>query len=117
MKKRRVAAVLAASMFIVAVGASIAYYNTKSFGFDEDAVILLQEEDGFTLFDYKVYYSDIEEFYNTSKEYMPDKAYSTDPHLATSLNDYINVINNIYSGVAGAEHKLYPQRSGSKTPA
>ena len=96
MKKRRLAAVFVAAMLIVAVGTSVAYYNTKSFGFDEDAVIFLQEEDGFTLFDYKVYYSDVEEFYKTTREYMPDEAYSTDPHLAPCFNDYINVINNIY---------------------
>ena len=97
MKKRRTAAVLVAAMLIVAVGTSVAYYNTKSFGFDEDAVIFLQEEDGFTLFDYKVYYNDVEEFYKTTREYMPDEAYSTDPHLVPCFNDYINVINNIYS--------------------
>lgn len=97
MRKNHTVLIVLIAILTVAVGASIAYYNTKSFGFDEDAVILLQEEDGFTLFDYKVYYSDIEAFYNTTKEYMPDEAYSTDPHLAPCFNDYINVINNIYN--------------------
>ena len=89
MKKHRVAAIVFIAILIVAAGASVAYYNTKSFGFDEDAVIFLQEEDGFTLFDYKVYYSDVEEFYDTTKEYLPDEAYSTDPHLVSHINDYI----------------------------
>ena len=89
MKKHRVAAIVFIAILIVAAGASVAYYNTKSFGFDEDAVIFLQEEDGFTLFDYKVYYSDVEEFYDTTKEYMPNEAYSTDPHLVSYINDYI----------------------------
>ena len=99
MRKHPVASVLLIAILIVAVGASVAYYNTKSFGFDEDAVIFQQEEDGFTLFDFKVYYNDTEEFYNESKRYMPEKAYSTDPHVVPYFNDYItdyiNVINNI----------------------
>lgn len=89
MKKHPVAAIVLIAILIVAAGASVAYYNTKSFGYDEDAVIFLQEEDGFTLFDYKVYYSDVEEFYETSKEYMPNEMYSTDPHLASHMPDYI----------------------------
>lgn len=87
MKKHPVAAILIIAILIVAAGASVAYYNTKSFGFDEDAVIFLQEDDGFTLFDYKVYYSDVEEFYETSKEYIPDEMYSTDPYLSETLHN------------------------------
>lgn len=90
MKKHPVAAIVILAILIVAAGASVAYYNTKSFGFDEDAVIFLQEDDGFTLFDYKVYYSDVEEFYENSKGYMPDEMYSTDPHLARHMPDYIS---------------------------
>ena len=89
MKKHPVAAIVFIAILIVTAGASVAYYNTKSFGFDEDAVIFLQEDDGFTLFDYKVYYSDVEEFYETSKGYMPDEMYSTDPHLVSQMKDYI----------------------------
>ena len=89
MKKHRVAAIVIIAILIVLAGSSVAYYNTKSFGFDEDAVIFLQEEDGFTLFDYKVYYSDVEEFYETSKKYMPDEVYSTDPHLLGNAYEYI----------------------------
>ena len=90
MKKHLVAVIMIIALLIVVSGASVAYYNTKSFGFDEDAVIFLQEEDGFTLFDYKIYYSDVEEFYETSKQYMPNEMYSTDPHLATHMPDYIS---------------------------
>jgi len=77
------------AILIVATGTSVAYYNTKSFGFDEDAVIFQEEEDGFTLFDYKIYYNDVERIYNSSKEYMPDKAYSTHPYLVVDINEFI----------------------------
>ena len=90
MKKHPVAAILLIAILIVAAGASVAYYNTKSFGFDEDAVIFLQEEDGFRLFDYKIYYSDVEELYETTKDYMPDEAYSTDHHVSKTLYEYVS---------------------------
>ena len=60
MKKHPVASIILVFVLIVSIGSSIAYYNTKSFGFDEDAVIFQQEEDGFTFFDYKIYYNDVE---------------------------------------------------------
>ncbi len=82
MKKHPVALILFLSALIVISGACVAYYNTKTFGFDEDAVIFTKDEDGFTLFDYKVYYKDVEELYEKSKKYMPDEAYSTNPYIA-----------------------------------
>ncbi len=89
MKKHPIASMLIIAILIVATGTSVAYYNTKSFGFDEDAVIFQEEEDGFTLFDYKIYYIDVERIYNRSKEYMPDKAYSTHPYLVVDINEFI----------------------------
>lgn len=89
MKKHPIASMLIIAILIVAAGASVAYYNTKSFGFDEDAVIFQQEEDGFTLFDYKIYYNDVEEIYRRSKDYIPDKAYSTLPYLVVDVSDFI----------------------------
>lgn len=89
MKKHPVAAVLFLSLLIVGAGATVAYYNTKTFGFDEDAVVFKREDDGITVFDYKVYYKDVEDFYEETKQYIPDKAYSTDPHIAVGLSDFI----------------------------
>ena len=89
MKKHPIASMLIIAILIVATGTSVAYYNTKSFGFDEDAVIFQEEEDGFTLFDYKIYYNDVERIYNRSKEYMPDKSYSTHPYLVVDINEFI----------------------------
>lgn len=95
MKKHPIFSVLVICGLILGVGCSVAYYNTKTFGFDEDAVIFSQQDDGFTLFDYKVYYDDVNDFYEKTQRYLPDKAYATDP----KLNDCIrklpiyNVIN------------------------
>lgn len=89
MKKHPVAFMIMVSVLIVSVGASVAYYNTKSLGFDEDAVIFKQEEDGITLFDYKIYYDDVEHIYNETKEYIPDRSYTLGPHIVDRFYEYI----------------------------
>lgn len=86
MKKHPVASIIIVCILIVSVGASIAYYNTKSFGFDEDAVIFKQEEDGITVFDYKIYYDDVEYIYNETKAYTPDYTYTLGPHIVDDLS-------------------------------
>lgn len=95
MKKHPVFSIMVICTLIVAAGCSVAYYNTKTFGFDEDAVIFSQQEDGFTLFDYKVYYNDINDFCETAGNYLPDKAYATDHSLSEFIRNLpiYNVIN------------------------
>ena len=92
MKKLSAVSIVFAAVLIVVIGASVAYYNTKSFGFDEDTVLFLQEDDGFTFFDYKVYYKDVEELYESTKEYMPETAYSTDPRPVSFYNDFTSYL-------------------------
>ncbi len=89
MKKHPVAIMVLVSVMIVSVGASVAYYNTKSFGFDEDTVIFKQEEDGITVFDYKIYYEDLKTYYTKSKKYIPDKTYSTGPYIVDEIGKLI----------------------------
>lgn len=89
MKKHPVAVMIFLSLLIVTAGSSVAYYNTKSFGFDEDAVIFLREQDGITVFDYKIYYDDLEHIYNETKKYIPEKVYTTDPYIVDEIRDII----------------------------
>ena len=89
MKKHPVASIIILSLLIVFAGSSVAYYNTKSFGFDEDAVIFKQEKDGFTFFDYKIYYDDVEYIYNETKEYMPNNTYTLGPHIVDNLSSLL----------------------------
>ena len=89
MKKHPVACIIMLSLFIVTIGSSVAYYNTKSLGFDEDAVIYKQEEDGFTLFDFKIRYTDIENIYNETKNYVPNNTYTLGPHLVDDLSNLL----------------------------
>lgn len=85
MKKHPVFLTLLLGFVIVFAGSSVAYYNTKSYAFDEDAVIFYRDNEGISVFDYKIYYKDIEDFYNTTSKYMPRQAYSTAPHVVEPL--------------------------------
>lgn len=81
MKKHPVFLTLLLGFVIVFAGSSVAYYNTKSYAFDEDAVLFSMDGEGITAFDYKIYYKDVEHFYNTTSPYMPRQAFSTAPHV------------------------------------
>lgn len=62
------------SALILFFGVSFAYYNTKSFGFDEDAVLFDINESSITYLDMKIYFKDIDEFYEKAGEYLPKEA-------------------------------------------
>lgn len=83
MKKHPVILTFIIGAVILTAGVSAAYYNTKSFSSEEDAVLFSRSQDGITVFDYKIYYSDIEKTYNSAKRYVPAEAYSTAPYIVS----------------------------------
>lgn len=93
MKKHPVLVMLLVTGIILGAGVSVAYYNTKSFGFDEDAVLVSIDENSITFFDFKIYFSDVNEIYNETKKYIPNKSCSTSPHLVadTELIDLLDI--------------------------
>ena len=44
-------------------------------------MLFSRDSGSITVFDYKIYYSDIENVYNKAQRYIPDKAYSTAPYI------------------------------------
>lgn len=72
MKKKVVAIICCASIALCA-GLSVAYYNTKSFGFDENTKIVSTDDDKITVFDFNIYYNDIENALKSMQKYVPDK--------------------------------------------
>lgn len=86
MKKHPVFVTLFVAVVILGFGVSAAYYNTKSFAFDEETVLFSRDNEGITVLDYKIYYKDIETVYEDTKGYMPKKAISTAPHLVPDLD-------------------------------
>lgn len=81
MKKHPLLLTFIIAAVILTVGISAAYYNTKSFASDGETVLFSRDSESVTVFDYKIYYSDIENVYNKAQRYIPDKAYSTAPYI------------------------------------
>lgn len=92
MKKHPVFITMLITTVIIGAGVSVAYYNTKSFGFDEDAVLFSCDDKSVTVFDYKIYYDDIKKFYIESKQYIPEKAYSTNPYIVDRFDKIANIM-------------------------
>lgn len=92
MKKHPIFITLLITVIIVGAGVSVAYYNTKSFGFDEDAVLFSKNDESITVLDYKIYYSDLKHIYNESSRYLPEKAYSTNPYIVERFEAISNIM-------------------------
>lgn len=61
------------SVVLLTVGITVAYYNTKSFGFDEDVKIIHRDDEKISIMDYVIYYDDIDKVYSKLKTVVPDK--------------------------------------------
>lgn len=67
---------LCASLSLVA-GTSVAYYNTRSFGFDEDASVLTYDDRQVKIFDYEIKYEDLKKLMNEASKRIPKDALTT----------------------------------------
>ncbi len=81
MKKFKIFLVMLTAFVILFAGSSVAYYNTKSFGFDEDAVFFQRNKDGFVFLDKEIKYKDIEYTIQQAEPYVPDEVCITKPYL------------------------------------
>lgn len=81
MKKHPIILTFIIAAVILTAGVSAAYYNTKSFASDEETVLFSRDKESITVFDYKIYYSDLKKVYTEAQKYIPDKAYSTAPYI------------------------------------
>lgn len=70
--KKKIAAIICCTAIVLCGGLSVAYYNTKSFGFDENTKIASTDDDKITIFDFNIYYNDIDNALKKVQKYMPD---------------------------------------------
>lgn len=70
--KKKIAAIICCAAVVLCGGLSVAYYNTKSFGFDENTKIASTDDDKITIFDFNIYYNDIDNTLKKVQKYMPD---------------------------------------------
>lgn len=60
---------------LLTIGVSIAYYNTKTFGFDEDAALLTFSDEGVKVMDYYVDYEKARQIVDKASEYIPKETF------------------------------------------
>ncbi|MDD6728787.1 MAG: hypothetical protein PUE08_06185 [Eubacteriales bacterium] len=84
--KRKLTAIFLSSAIVLTVGISVAYYNTKTFGFDENAKIFSYDKEKFSFLDFNIYYKDVEDFIAETRTYIPDKP------TIISANTHYNVV-------------------------
>ncbi len=60
---------------LLTIGVSIAYYNTKTFGFDEDAALLTFSDEGVKVMDYYVDYEKARKIVDKASEYIPKETF------------------------------------------
>lgn len=64
--KTKIVSLFLSSAIVLIVGTSVAYYNTRVYGFDKNASIFSLDSDKVKLYDYEIYYNDINYYiYNT----------------------------------------------------
>lgn len=62
------------AVLALTVGTSVAYYNTKSFGFDEDVKIITKDNEKLSFLDYEIYYKDLYSIYNNIQKIVPENS-------------------------------------------
>lgn len=63
--------IIIASLLVLFIGFSVAYYNTGSFGYDKHSLVTVTDE-YISIFDYNIYYDKIEKEFNEIKKKAPD---------------------------------------------
>lgn len=71
--KRKIAAIMCCAVIALGVGTSIAYYNTKSFGFDENTKIISYDKEKISFMDFSIYYEDVSDFIDKVSTVIPEK--------------------------------------------
>ena len=79
--KGKITAIMLSSAIVLAGGISIAYYNTKSLGFDDNVKIFSSDNEKISFLDFEFYYEDIDDFFKNAKEYLPQNRPVTGPKI------------------------------------
>lgn len=74
--KRKIAAIFVFFGILFCTGVGTAYYNTRSYGFEQDANVIARDDEKITILDFNIYYEDIDEVLEKAKKIMPQKHYT-----------------------------------------
>lgn len=72
--KKKIAAIMCSAVFVLCIGVGTAYYNTKSFGFDENAKVLSYDNEKISIMDFDIYYDDITDIMERIIRIVPERS-------------------------------------------
>ena len=69
--KKQVVKIIIAACIAAAAGVSVAYCNTRSLGYSQEASVIIIEDDCVKILDYEIRYSDLENGVEKIGRYVP----------------------------------------------
>lgn len=73
--KGKITAILCCAVLALVAGMSVAYYNTKSLGFDENAKVMEYDDEKITFMDFDIYYKDVSDFIDRVSIIIPEESH------------------------------------------
>lgn len=70
--KGKIFTIFICAAIVLLSGISIAYYNTKTLGFDENAKIFSSDNKKISFLDFNIYYKDVKEITEQLNKYIPE---------------------------------------------
>lgn len=72
--RKKITVIMCCAAIALCAGISVAYYNTKSFGFDDSATVISYDSEKISFMDFDIYYEDISDFIDSVGRIIPDKS-------------------------------------------
>lgn len=70
--KHPVFLLISLSAAILIGGVSLAYYNTRTMGFDEDAAVIVYYDESIKIMDFEIEYQEVKDFLEKVNDYIPE---------------------------------------------
>lgn len=74
--KTKVVLILMLNFVVLTVGISTAYYNTKSFGFDENTRLITADDEKIVFMDFEIKYNSIKYLFDEMERVASNKPYA-----------------------------------------
>lgn len=74
--KGKIAAIFLCFSVILGVGVTVAYHNTRAYGFDEQVKIIDYNDEKIKIFDYYIYFENVKSKSEKIKKYVPLDPYT-----------------------------------------
>jgi hypothetical protein len=71
--KGKIVALAICFSIVLCVGVGVAYYNTRTYGFDENAKVINKDDDKISIMDFDIYYEDIKHIIDKADDIVPEE--------------------------------------------